>query len=80
MCGAIVSVLHGIAIVPCKPDTRRSCASCARGIPFILNIIATGFADPSYSVLPNCSVRVCWLPDRFKTPFSNPAIKLPQWS
>jgi hypothetical protein len=34
----------------------------------------------SYGVLPNCPARVCWLPDRFKTPFFHSAIKLPQWS
>ena len=27
-----------IGFVLCKPDTRRSSASCARGVPFILNI------------------------------------------
>jgi hypothetical protein len=30
--------------VPCDIDTRRSCASCARGIPFILNIKKPGIA------------------------------------
>ncbi|MDX2419183.1 MAG: hypothetical protein QNK19_17120, partial [Xanthomonadales bacterium] len=33
-----VSFAHMSLDVLCKTDTRRSCASCARGIPFILNI------------------------------------------